>query len=177
MAGRVGALVGVAFLTLLERKALGYLQTRKGPNKAGVDGVLQPVGDALKLLTNEPLTPRIRRAIVYYLSPMLSFSIILILWFTYPTAVGGTEMRLGLVFILCCLRGGVYPVLRGGWTSNSKYSLLGGLRAVAQTISYEVRLAIILLTFVLLGDSYDIRAFFIFSGQWLGLLCPPLVII
>lgn len=158
-------LIGVAFLTLYERKILGYVQTRKGPNKVGVKGILQPFRDAIKLFTKERNLLQTRNFNLYMISPVLRFTVVLVLWVSYPARVGFMEVRISIVFILCCLRVGVYPVLGAGWASNSKYSLLGRLRAVAQTISYEVRLAFILLRFIILTQGVSAQGLLEINGQ------------
>lgn len=147
-------LIRVAFVTLLERKILGYMQKRKGPNKLGVKGVLQPFSDAIKLLSKESIRLRLVNQILYQIRPVTILLISLLLWISYPSLLGGFEVSLPIIYILCCLSAGVYPILGSGWSSNSKYSILGRLRAVAQTISYEVRLAIIILSLVSLNASF-----------------------
>lgn len=168
-------LVGVAFLTLLERKGLGYIQLRYGPNKVGVTGVVQPLGDALKLFYKEQIYPLDSNFLVYFITPGFSLFISLLVWICLPLYCKILSFNLGGLFFICCLRLGVYSLIIAGWSSNSNYSLLGGLRRVAQTISYEVRLVLIFLSIVFLVLSFNLHFFIKFQVfVWFILFMFPL---
>nr|ANZ02940.1 NADH dehydrogenase subunit 1 [Trinomys moojeni] len=171
----IPVLMAMAFLTLMERKMLGYMQLRKGPNIIGPYGVLQPMADALKLFIKEPLRPSTSSMLLFTIAPSLALTLALSMWIPIPMPHPLINMNLGALFILATSSLAVYSILWSGWASNSKYALFGALRAVAQTISYEVTLAIILLSILLLNGSFTLSTLMVTQKNiWLILSTWPL---
>lgn len=172
----INILIAIPFLTLLERKVIGYIQSRKGPNKVRYLGLLQPVADGGKLIFKELGTPKYAKIILFWFRPILSFLLMILGWILFPSYYSNYFLGLGVILFICIARLQVYTLLGSGWGSKSKYALLGRVRGAAQTISYEVSLIFIIFLPCCLGGSY---LFFDYLNKdyWYILIIMPAVII
>lgn len=153
-------LIGVAYFTLAERKIMGTIQRRKGPNVVGFQGLLQPLADGLKLFVKETILPSNANKALFILAPMLTFGLSLMGWVVIPFGEGLvlSDINIGILYLLAISALGVYGIILSGWSSNSKYAFLGALRSAAQMVSYEVSIGFILITVVLCAGSFNLTS-------------------
>jgi len=151
-------LIGIAYLTLLERKIMGSIQRRKGPNIVGIFGLLQPFADGIKLLFKETILPSNSNMVLFICSPLFTFFCSIMIWMVVPFSDGivYSDIPYSLLYIFAISSLSVYGILFSGWSSNSKYAFLGGLRSAAQMISYEICIGFVLISIILLTSSFNL---------------------
>ena len=155
----VPLLISVAYFTLAERKILGAIQRRRGPNVVGVYGLLQPLVDGFKLLVKETIIPSNADKFVFIISPIITFVISLMGWVIIPYDKYSllSELNVGVLYLFAVSSLGVYGIIMSGWSSNSKYAFLGALRSAAQMVSYEVSIGFIIVTIIVCCGSFNLQ--------------------
>jgi NADH-quinone oxidoreductase subunit H len=170
----VPVLIGMAYATYFERKALGAFQLRRGPNRVGPFGLFQPFADAVKVFTKETVIPAGANRLLFLFAPMLTFMLACMAWAVIPVANGWavSDMNVGILYLFAISSMGVYGVIIAGWASNSKYAFLGAMRSAAQMVSYEVSIGFVLVSVLLCVGSLNLNAIVLAQSRvW---LCFPL---
>ena len=170
----VPLLIGVAYLTYAERKVLGAMQLRKGPNVVGPFGLFQPFADAIKMMFKETVIPSGASPLLFLMAPMLTFALAMLAWAVIPVNDGWAiaDINVGVLYLFAISSLGVYGIIIAGWASNSKYAFLGALRSAAQMVSYEVSMGFIMVTVLICAGSLNLNA--IVNAQKTVWYCIPL---
>ena len=169
----VPLLISVAYFTLAERKIMGAIQRRKGPNVVGWEGLLQPLADGLKLFVKESIIPSNAHKVLFIIAPILTFLLSLMGWAVMPLGENLviSDINLGLLYIFTISSLAVYGIILSGWASNSKYAFLGALRSAAQMVSYEISMGFIIVSVILSAGSFNLST--IISAQEQIWYCFP----
>jgi NADH-quinone oxidoreductase subunit H len=173
-------LLAVAYLTYAERKVLGAMQRRQGPNTVGPLGLLQPIADGIKLLSKETIVPTQANKPVFYLAPMLTFTLALVAWAVIPVQAGWAiaDINVGILYLFAISSLGVYGVIMAGWASNSRYAFLGGLRSASQMVSYEVSMGLVIVCVLLCVGSMNLTDIVTAERPWwMQLLLLPMLVV
>ena len=151
-------MIFIAYLTFFERKVIGAIQLRKGPNVVGPLGLFQPLADGIKLLTKETIVPTNSNKIIFLFSPILTFTLALVAWAVIPVDYNLvlSNINVGILYVFAISSLGVYGIIMAGWSSNSRYAFLGALRSAAQMISYEVSIGLIIINILLTVGSLNL---------------------
>lgn len=176
----VPLLLMVAYLTYWERKIIGSMQLRRGPNVVGPLGLLQPFADGMKLFLKETVIPSSANRAVFIIAPMVTFFLALVAWAVIPFGEGMVlaDLNIGVLYLFAISSLGVYGILMAGWASNSKYAFLGALRSAAQMVSYEVSMGFVIITVLLLVGSLNLSAIVEAQrGMWFIVPLFPMAVI
>ena len=175
-------LLCVAYLTYAERRVIGLMQMRRGPNVVGPFGLLQPIADAVKLLFKETIVPTAASKVVFIIAPMITFVLSLIGWAVVPFGQGLVlaDINVGVLYVLAISSLGVYGIIMAGWASNSKYAFLGAIRSSAQMISYEVSMGLVIVTVLLVTGTLNLSEIVEYQRTmpfWIQLLMAPMAVV
>ncbi len=175
-------LLCVAYLTYAERRVIGLMQMRRGPNVVGPFGLLQPIADALKLMFKEVIVPTNASKVVFIIAPMITFILSLVGWAVIPFSENMVlaNINVGVLYIFAISSLGVYGVIMAGWASNSKYAFLGAIRSSAQMISYEVSIGLVMVTVLLVTGSLNLTEIVEYQKNmpfWINLLLAPMAVV
>ncbi|MFN9476898.1 MAG: NADH-quinone oxidoreductase subunit NuoH [Rickettsiales bacterium] len=175
-------LLSVAYLTYAERRVIGLMQMRRGPNRVGPFGLLQPIADAVKLIFKETIVPTPASKIVFMIAPMITFILSLVGWAVIPFSEGWvlSDMNVGVLYVLAVSSLGVYGIIMAGWASNSKYAFLGAIRSSAQMISYEVSMGLVIVTVLLVTGSLNLSEIVEHQRDmpfWIHLMLAPMAVV
>lgn len=171
----LGILMGLmAYVTYYERRVLGAMHTRKGPNVVGPWGLLQPLADGAKLFLKETIIPTASNKAIFFIAPAMTFMLAIMAWAVIPFKENWVHanINLGMLYILAISSMGVYGILLAGWAGNSKYSFLGGLRSAAQMISYELAMGAIIVCVVLIVGSFNLQKIVLWQKEHFWLMFP-----
>ncbi len=175
-------LLTVAYLTYAERRVIGLMQMRKGPNVVGYFGLLQPIADAVKLMFKEVIIPTKASSAVFIIAPMITFTLSFICWAVIPFDSGMVlaNIDVGVLYVLAISSLGVYGIIMAGWASNSKYAFLGAVRSSAQMISYEVSMGLVIVTVLLVAGTLNLTEIVEHQRNmpfWIQIMLAPMAVI
>ncbi|MGC0371421.1 MAG: hypothetical protein DGJ47_000110 [Rickettsiaceae bacterium] len=175
-------LLSVAYLTYAERRVIGLMQMRRGPNVVGYFGLLQPIADAVKLLFKEVIVPSSSSKVVFVVAPMITFILSLIGWAVVPFDHGVVlaDINVGVLYVLAMSSLGVYGIIMAGWASNSQYAFLGAIRSSAQMISYEVSMGLVIVTVLLVTGTLNLTEIIEYKHSmpyWIDLMLAPMAVV